>query len=143
MRDTRGLDRAPPGSPGKRRGPQSLTATAAPRQERRETLPFALPNPTPPSEGRQSGTDTGLTHSPRDAVIAVYECGPQVPFQMVTLTLIGVPDDGRRRQLVFDLLWGRWSRPPEADGAAVPAPPRPPTLTGGAAVEVETPAMAA
>lgn len=145
MRVTQGLDRAPPGSPGDEKGPQSLTGTAAPRQERRDdTLPIAISNPTLCGDGAQSGTDAGSAHSPADGVIATYECGPQGPFQQVKITFVGTPDyDGRRQQMTFDLLWGRFNRPPEDMGAAIPVPPRSPVLTGGATAEVETPAMAA
>ena len=144
MRDPQGLDRAPPGSPGDEKGPQSLAGTAAPRQERRETLPFAISNGTRCGDGAQSSTDAGSAHSPADGVIATYECGPHEPFEQVKITFLGAPDyDGRRTQMVFDLVWGRFSRPPEDPGIAIPVPPRSPVLTGGAAAKIETPAMAA
>ena len=103
-----------------------------------EPLPFLYGTPS----GQED--ESTLPVKPSDSGNAItYEVDPGPHFQGASCTLVGAPDDGRRARLVYDLLWGRWSRPPEAEGAAVPVPPRPPVLTGGAAAEVETPTMAA
>ena len=88
--------------------------------------------------------------TPSSHVITTYEREPDDYFNRVSVTLVGAPDDGQRRVLVYDLLWGRWSRPPEdGDGdtdnsgrVGSPVPARPPGLTDGATAETDVPAPA-
>lgn len=82
------------------------------QEETGEPLPFFYGTPTGQGGGRPSPTT-----SEESGVIATYECDPTTHFQRVTLTLVGVPDDGSRKRLVHDLLWGRWARKGDDDAA--------------------------
>ena len=125
-------------------------ATAPHRPERAPRSAISYGNPSP--HDLQTGAEIGLAQSPHDSstIAATYECDPGQYFAKVSVTLVGAPDDGRRRVLVYDLLWGRWSRPPEdGDGdtdnsgrVGSPVPARPPGLTDGATAETDVPAPA-
>ena len=133
--------RAEPGYPTeKQRGPRGLDAPAAPRQEERNTLlAFSYGNPS--GDGLTTVVDDGLRQSTADAVSYEVEVDPGDYFKKVVLTVEPDPHTGEQRRFILDMVWGRWYRPPEGAGAGVPAPNRPPVLTGGATVEVETPTM--
>ena len=130
--------RAEPGHPKEtRRGPRGLDAPAAPRQEERNTTLLAFSYGNPSGDGLTTVDDDGLRLSETDAVS--YEVDPGNYFKRVTLTVEPDPYTREQQQFILDTVWGRWYQPPEGAGAAVPAPNRPPVLTGGATVEVETP----
>ena len=128
--------------PGNKEGPPSFVGTAAPRHGEQDTLQaFSYGNTA--THSVQTEADAGLPQYPADGVPAARECNdPKRHPPRVTVDFVGAPDDdGRRARLVYDLLWGRWSQPPDTgNGAGVPAPKGPRDLTGGAAAEVETPA---
>ena len=97
--------------------------------------------PRPVLHGTPPGQGDG---SPPSNVIATYECDPRGNFHEVRLTLCGAPDDdGQRKTLAYDFLWGRFARRDDDDGDEgyasdrVPVPVLSPSLTGGVAAEVE------
>ena len=109
-------------------------ATTPGQDETGEPPPVLHGTPTGQGDGSPPG-DCG--------VIATYECDPRGNFREVRLTLCGAPDDdGRRRRIAHDFLWGRFARREDDDGEAyasdrVPVPVLSPSLTGGATAEVE------
>ena len=133
--------RAGPGVNGTREGPRGLDAPAAPRQGERNTQPTAYSYLNPRGDGVATFVGDGLRLSETDAVSYEVEVDPGNYFKRVTLTVEPDPYTREQQQFILDTVWGRWYQPPDGTGAAVPAPNRPPVLTGGATVEVETPAM--
>ena len=107
-------------SPGKGREPQQSFGrrAAAPGQEERGIpLPFSNGNPSVGQKKPPSGLQPADFENGRTCGAVTYEYGdPSGYFTRISLILVGAVDaDGRRAQLVQDVLWGRWSRPPDVD----------------------------
>ena len=131
------IERTRDGPGSKEEGPRRTFAGHATTPGKEETG-----EPRPVLHGTPTGQGDGSP--PGDCGVITYEYDPRDRFREVRLTLCGAPDDdGRRRTLAYDFLWGRFARRDDDDGDEgyasdrVPVPVLCPSLTGGAAAEVE------
>lgn len=107
------------------------------RQEESETLlAFSYGNPLDPGNASPICADT-------DVIAVCQHYDPDGYFRQITVRLIGHPDVGGQREREIRNISYKGRNPDAGATAGVPAPPRPPTLTGGAAVEIPEPILAA